>query len=67
MEVLQSNQRRAGFGRKPAMVPFRHSKLTEMFQNYFIGDGRAVSLYPLRVSFHASPASDIRPISSRSR
>jgi kinesin family protein 20 len=43
MEVLQSNQKRAGFGRKPAMVPFRHSKLTEMFQNYFIGDGRAVS------------------------
>lgn len=43
MEVLHSNQKRAGFGRKPAMVPFRHSKLTEMFQNYFIGDGRAVS------------------------
>jgi hypothetical protein len=43
MEVLHSNQQRAGFGRKPAMVPFRHSKLTEMFQNYFVGDGRAVS------------------------
>lgn len=33
------------------MVPFRHSKLTEMFQNYFVGDGRAVS----SVRFHVRP------------
>lgn len=28
---------------QPAIVPFRHSKLTELFQSYFIGDGRVVS------------------------
>ncbi|CED85613.1 kinesin-domain-containing protein [Phaffia rhodozyma] len=44
MEVLHSNQQRIASGRKPAMVPFRHSKLTEMFQNYFAGDGRAVMM-----------------------
>ena len=27
-----------------AMVPFRHSKLTELFQSYFDGDGRAVMI-----------------------
>lgn len=27
---------------QPAMVPFRHSKLTELFQSFFSGDGRAV-------------------------
>lgn len=42
MEVLQANQKKAAQGRKPAMVPFRHSKLTEMFQGFFAGDGRAV-------------------------
>jgi len=26
-----------------AVVPFRHSKLTETLMDYFIGDGRAVS------------------------
>ena len=26
-----------------AVVPFRHSKLTEVLMDYFIGDGRAVS------------------------
>lgn len=26
------------------MVPFRHSKLTELFQSYFYGDGRAVMI-----------------------
>ncbi len=33
-----------GTKKKLALVPFRHSKLTEIFQNFFIGDGRAVSL-----------------------
>lgn len=28
---------------QPAIVPFRHSKLTEMFQSFFVGDGKAVS------------------------
>jgi kinesin family protein 20 len=32
----------AGVKKKLAMVPFRHSKLTEVFQNFFVGDGRAV-------------------------
>jgi hypothetical protein len=26
-----------------AVVPFRHSKLTEVLMDYFIGDGKAVS------------------------
>lgn len=30
--------------RNLAMVPFRHSKLTETLMDYFIGDGRTVSL-----------------------
>ncbi|GAA5933596.1 uncharacterized protein JCM15063_001357 [Sporobolomyces koalae] len=43
MEVLRKNQEREK-GRKPAIVPFRHSKLTEMFQSFFIGDGKAVMI-----------------------
>ncbi|GAA5874057.1 hypothetical protein JCM16303_002675 [Sporobolomyces ruberrimus] len=43
MEVLRKNQERER-GRKPAIVPFRHSKLTEMFQSFFIGDGKAVMI-----------------------
>ncbi|GAA5832474.1 hypothetical protein JCM11251_006466, partial [Rhodosporidiobolus azoricus] len=43
MEVLRKNQERAE-GRKPAIVPFRHSKLTEMFQSFFIGEGKAVMI-----------------------
>ncbi|POY73326.1 hypothetical protein BMF94_3661 [Rhodotorula taiwanensis] len=41
MEVLRKNQEKEK-GRKPAIVPFRHSKLTEMFQSFFVGDGKAV-------------------------
>jgi hypothetical protein len=33
-----------------AIVPFRHSKLTEVLMDYFTGDSRAVSCSPLR--FH---------------
>jgi kinesin family protein 20 len=29
-----------------AVVPFRHSKLTEALMDYFIGDGRAVRVFP---------------------
>jgi kinesin family protein 20 len=48
METLRANQAllldKAMQGkRKPAIVPFRHSKLTEMFQGFFAGQGRAVS------------------------
>jgi kinesin family protein 20 len=55
MEVLRQNQQRMaapgvnGMKKKMAMVPFRHSKLTEVFQNFFVGDGRAVC--PPRYSF----------------
>ena len=42
MEILRSNQRKQD-SKKPTPVPFRHSKLTEIFQSYFVGDGKAVS------------------------
>lgn len=45
LETLRANQQKSvQGGKKLAMVPFRHSKLTEIFQNFFVGDGRAVSL-----------------------
>lgn len=50
LEVLRANQQRTatpsppGARKKLAMVPFRHSKLTEIFQNFFVGDGRAVMM-----------------------
>ncbi|TIA69656.1 hypothetical protein E3P91_03495 [Wallemia ichthyophaga] len=43
MEILRANQRRQE-NKKPAPVPFRHSKLTEIFQSFFVGDGKAVML-----------------------
>jgi hypothetical protein len=30
-----------------AVVPFRHSKLTEVLMDYFVGDGKAVSFSPI--------------------
>nr|KIR46176.1 kinesin family member 20/23 [Cryptococcus bacillisporus CA1280] len=48
LEVLRSNQQKlaapsaVGVKKRIAVVPFRHSKLTEIFQNFFVGDGRAV-------------------------
>ena len=48
LEVLRANQHKMatpavpGTKKKFAVVPFRHSKLTEIFQNFFVGDGRAV-------------------------
>lgn len=48
LEVLRANQQKmAAPGplsarKKVAIVPFRHSKLTEIFQSFFVGDGRAV-------------------------
>nr|GAT43634.1 kinesin-like protein [Mycena chlorophos] len=56
MEVLRSNQRKlaASLGqgttdtrdvkRGLALVPFRHSKLTEILMDYFVGDARAVMI-----------------------
>ncbi|KLT42795.1 kinesin-domain-containing protein [Cutaneotrichosporon oleaginosum] len=50
LEVLRANQQRIaapcppGARKKLAIVPFRHSKLTEIFQNFFVGDGRAVMM-----------------------
>ncbi len=50
LEVLRANQQRMaapgapGARKKLAIVPFRHSKLTEIFQNFFVGDGRAVMM-----------------------
>ncbi|KAJ9105977.1 hypothetical protein QFC19_003312 [Naganishia cerealis] len=49
METLRANQalladKTMQGRRKPAIVPFRHSKLTEMFQGFFAGQGRAVMI-----------------------
>ncbi|EJD55631.1 kinesin-domain-containing protein [Auricularia subglabra TFB-10046 SS5] len=50
MEVLRTNQRRiaAASGNhgalRMAVVPFRHSKLTEIFMDFFVGGGRAVMI-----------------------
>lgn len=41
LETMRKNQRRHE-QRRPSIVPFRHSKLTELFQSYFQGDGRVV-------------------------
>lgn len=48
MEALRMNQKKLatatnGSNTKLGLVPFRHSKLTELFQDFFVGDGRAVS------------------------
>jgi hypothetical protein len=58
MEVMRANQKKvamslAGIGRSDtrdvkrglAIVPFRHSKLTEILGDYFVNDGRAVSIF----------------------
>lgn len=68
MEVMRANQKRvaqslANAGRVDtrdvkktlAVVPFRHSKLTEILMDYFIGDGRVVNLifnHPLTYGAH---------------
>jgi kinesin family protein 20 len=62
MEVLRNNQRRVAMSlsqegldgrvdtrevkRGLAVVPFRHSKLTEALMDYFVGDARAVGRFP---------------------
>ncbi|KAJ8661752.1 hypothetical protein O0I10_002559 [Lichtheimia ornata] len=42
METLRLNQLKADMGKRQAIVPFRHSKLTELFKSSFEGDGKAV-------------------------
>ncbi|KAI9269864.1 kinesin motor domain-containing protein [Sporodiniella umbellata] len=42
METLRHNQIKIAAGKKPMMVPYRHSKLTELFKSSFEGDGKAV-------------------------
>ncbi|KAG2205989.1 hypothetical protein INT47_005307, partial [Mucor saturninus] len=42
MEVLRLNQIKAEMGKNTAVVPFRHSKLTELFKSTFEGNGKAV-------------------------
>ncbi|KAL1926583.1 hypothetical protein VTP01DRAFT_5704 [Rhizomucor pusillus] len=42
METLRLNQMKAEMGKRQAIVPFRHSKLTELFKSSFEGDGKAV-------------------------
>ncbi|KAG9102179.1 hypothetical protein FS749_013382 [Ceratobasidium sp. UAMH 11750] len=46
MEMLRANQRKVAAGQtlKLGLVPFRHSKLTELFQDFFVGEGRAVMI-----------------------
>jgi kinesin family protein 20 len=68
MEVLRTNQRKlanvqshgtggtGGVGSgapKLGIVPFRHSKLTELFQDFFVGEGRAVSTVSALGYLHA--------------
>ena len=43
LETMRKNQRRHD-KRRQSIVPFRHSKLTELFQSYFQGDGRVVMI-----------------------
>ncbi|KAH8554967.1 kinesin motor domain-containing protein [Umbelopsis sp. PMI_123] len=44
MDILRLNQKRMDMGKKPAIVPFRHSKLTDLFKSSFQGDGKAVMI-----------------------
>lgn len=62
METMRANQRAVarslgGAGHRVdtrdvkrglAVVPFRHSKLTELLMDYFVGEGRAVSRFLCR-------------------
>jgi hypothetical protein len=40
LEIMKSNQD----SRRHTLVPYKHSKLTEIFQNFFNGQGSAVTL-----------------------
>ncbi|GJJ09537.1 hypothetical protein Clacol_003760 [Clathrus columnatus] len=52
MEALRTNQKKLASASSPQnvrlnVVPFRHSKLTEIFQDFFVGNGKA----PLNAEF----------------
>ncbi|KAI8390272.1 kinesin motor domain-containing protein [Blakeslea trispora] len=54
MEVLRMNQLKMEMGKAPSLVPFRHSKLTELFKSSFEGDGKAaiiVNINPMDTGF----------------
>ncbi|POW05284.1 hypothetical protein PSHT_10877 [Puccinia striiformis] len=44
METLRKNQEQKEKNRKMTIVPFRHSKLTELFQSFFTGEGKTVMI-----------------------
>ncbi|KAF8499449.1 P-loop containing nucleoside triphosphate hydrolase protein [Gautieria morchelliformis] len=47
MEALRMNQKKLATNPtniKLGLVPFRHSKLTELFQDFFVGNGKAVMI-----------------------
>ncbi|CAO3587681.1 unnamed protein product [Absidia cylindrospora] len=54
METLRMNQIKIDSGKRPIMVPFRQSKLTELFKNTFEGDGKVaivVNINPFDTGF----------------
>lgn len=57
--ILEDAQR-SGLVEKPklAIVPFRHSKITELFQDFFTGEGRAVSSSFVSSCFHSELTGD---------
>ncbi|CDS43161.1 kinesin protein KIF20A [Echinococcus multilocularis] len=42
IEALRHNQRRGGGGGNPRIVPYRESRLTRLFQNFFVAAGTGV-------------------------
>lgn len=42
MEALRSNQTRNELSKNPTVIPYRQSKLTEIFKTSFEGNGKAV-------------------------
>jgi len=44
MKTLRKNQEQKEKNRKLTIVPFRHSKLTELFQSFFTGEGKTVMI-----------------------
>ncbi|KAG1507973.1 hypothetical protein G6F46_008757 [Rhizopus delemar] len=54
MEMLRLNQMRSELNKNPAVIPYRHSKLTEIFKTSFEGDGKAtiiVNVNPFDTGF----------------
>lgn len=46
--------RKPSFPRQASVIPFRHSKLTELFQSFFCGDGSAIiiaAVNPYRTAY----------------